>query len=130
MPKAPSGSAKSRHKSPKKAVRFLHKPNCTTCRKAKKYLERHGVALHFRDLGKDRLTPAELEDLIGRQDYTMFLNPRNETYRRKNMKTKPPSRREAIRMMASEPNLIRRPIVVAGGRVIIGFDEKNMAHLF
>jgi arsenate reductase-like glutaredoxin family protein len=45
------------------------------------------------------------------------------------MKENPPSRSEAIRLMAAEPNLIRRPIVVAGGRVVIGFNEKGMAIL-
>ncbi len=60
----------------------------------------------------------------------MFLNPRNETYRRKKMGQKPPSRREAIRMLAKEPILIRGPIVLGGGRVVIGFDSKGMSHLF
>jgi arsenate reductase-like glutaredoxin family protein len=32
-------------------------------------------------------------------------------------------------MMAKEPNLIRRPVVVAGGRVVVGFDEEGMARL-
>ena len=38
------------------------------------------------------------------------------------MKENPPSRDEAIRMMAAEPNLIRRPVVIAGGRIVLGFD--------
>ena len=42
------------------------------------------------------------------------------------MKEKPPSRREAISMMAKNPNLIRRPVVVAGGRVVVGYDENGM----
>ena len=50
-------------------------------------------------------------------------------YRRKKMKDKPPSRNEAISLMAREPNLIRRPVVLAGGRVVIGYDEDGMARL-
>lgn len=131
MPKARAASRrKSSRKPAKKAVRFLHKANCTTCRKARAYLESRGVALNYRDLGKERLSPSELERLIGRRDHKQFLNPRNETYRRKKMGQKPPSRREAIRMMAKEPNLIRRPIVVDGGRVVVGFDTKGMSHVF
>jgi arsenate reductase-like glutaredoxin family protein len=57
------------------------------------------------------------------------LNPRNEVYRRRKMKEKPPSRKEAIRLMAREPNLIRRPVIVAGGRVVLGFDEDGIASL-
>lgn len=127
--KKPAGRArKPATKSRKKAI-FLQKPTCTTCRKARNFMERRGFQLYFRDLAKERLSSAELEKLIGKRDYTEFLNPRNELFRRKNMKDNPPPRREAIRMMAKEPNLIRRPVVVAGGRVVVGFDEDGMARL-
>jgi len=112
-----------------KVLQFLHKPNCTTCRKARKYLERRGFQLYFRDLTKQRLSAAELEKLIGRRDYTDFLNSRNELFRRKDMAEHPPSRKQAIHLMSKEPNLIRRPVVVAGGRVVVGFDENGMARL-
>jgi arsenate reductase len=112
-----------------KKVRFLHKPNCTTCRKARKAMEKRGFQLYFRDLSKDRLTSTELEKLIGNRDYTDFLNSRNELFRRKKMNDNPPSRHDAIRLMAREPNLIRRPVIVAGGQVVIGFDEDGIAKL-
>lgn len=108
---------------------FLHKAGCTTCRKARTRLEKRGFQLYFRDLAKEKLSVAELEKLIGRRDHTEFLNPRNETYRRKKMKVKPPSRREAVKMMAKEPNLIRRPVILCGGRVVIGFDEDEIKNL-
>jgi arsenate reductase (glutaredoxin) len=110
-------------------VQFLHKPNCTTCRKAKAFMEKRGFQLYFRDLAKERLSSSELEKLIGPRDYKQFLNPRNELFRRKHMKEHPPSRGEAIRMMGKEPNLIRRPVIVAGGRVVVGFDENGIARL-
>lgn len=83
-----------------------------------------GVELESRDLGKERLSEAELEELIGKRDYREFLNPRNELYRERNMKENPPSRGEAIRLMAKEPNLIRRPIMIRGEQMILGFDEE------
>jgi Spx/MgsR family transcriptional regulator len=126
--KTAAASAKSAKKHGKK-VQFLHKPNCTTCRKARKFLEKRGYQLYFRDLAKERLSSAELEKLIGNRDHTDFLNTRNETYREENMKENPPSRKEAIKWMSREPNLIRRPVVVAGGRVVLGFDEKGLARL-
>ncbi len=124
-----AGKSKRKTKSRVKQAEFLHKPNCTTCRKARSFLEKHGFQLYFRDLAKRRLSAAELEKLIGRRDYTGFLNTHNELFRRKKMKDHPPSRREAIRLMAKEPNLIRRPVIVAGGRVVVGFDEDGMARL-
>ncbi len=112
-----------------KKVQFIQKPSCTTCRKARQFMERRGFQLYFRDLAKERLSATELEKLIGQRDYTEFLNPRNELFRRKKMKENPPSRRDAIKLMTKEPNLIRRPVIVAGGRVVVGFDEQGIARL-
>ncbi|HTV59019.1 MAG TPA: ArsC/Spx/MgsR family protein [Verrucomicrobiae bacterium] len=120
---------KKKKKKPVKTARFLHKPNCTTCRKARAYLENRGFGLHFRDLGKERLSAAELEKLIGERDHREFLNPRNELYRERGMKDNPPSRKEAVRLMAREPNLIRRPVILCGGRVVLGFNEEAIKRL-
>jgi arsenate reductase (glutaredoxin) len=103
---------------------FYQKPTCSTCRKAKALLLEQGVSFESRDLDKDRLTEKELDELIGRRDYKQFLNTRNEVYRERNMKEKPPSRAEAIRLMSEEPNLIRRPLLVYGAQIIFGFDEE------
>ena len=83
-----------------------------------------GAELESRDLDKQRLTEAELDELIGNRDYTEFLNTRNELYRSRKMKDHPPSRAEAIRLMAKEPNLIRRPVVLRGSQIVLGFDEE------
>src|SRR5947207_15668824 len=82
-----------------------------------------GVEFESRDLDKERLSEAELEELIGDRDYKEFLNTRNELYRARNMKEHPPSRAEAIKLMAKEPNLIRRPIALQGSQMVLGFDE-------
>ncbi len=82
-----------------------------------------GAELESRDLDKERLTEAELDDLIGGRDYKEFLNTRNELYRSRKMKENPPSRAEAIKLMAKEPNLIRRPVVIHGSQMLLGFDE-------
>jgi Spx/MgsR family transcriptional regulator len=104
-------------------IRFLQKPTCTTCRKAKAYLVKLGADLELRNLDTERLSEAELESLIGDRDYKRFLNPRNELYRSRNMKDQPPSRSQAIKLMAKTPNLIRRPVVIGGGETILGYDE-------
>jgi arsenate reductase len=110
----------------RKTVKFLQKSTCATCRRARQFMEKRGVHLHYRDLVKERLSASELEKLIGKHDHQDFLNPRSEAFRKKNMKDKPPSRREAIGLMAKNPDLIRRPVIVAGGRVVIGYDENGM----
>ena len=88
-----------------------------------------GADLELRDLGKEKLSVAELDALIGDRDYRLFLNPRNELYRARNMKENPPLRAEALKMMAAEPNLIRRPVVIAGKRIVLGYDEEALKKL-
>ncbi len=75
------------------------------------------------------LSEAELEALIGSRDYKLFLNTRNELYREMNMKAQPPTRAEAIRLMARNPNLIKRPILVQGDEIVLGFDAAAIAKL-
>lgn len=70
-----------------------------------------------------------LDKLIGKRDYRLFLNSRNELYRERGMKENPPPREEALRLMSENPNLIKRPIVVKGGQIVLGFDEPVLAGL-
>jgi len=92
-------------------------------------LQKKGIELELRDLDKQRLTVEELEVLTGDRDYRDFLNSRNELYRARNMKEQPPSRAEALKLMAAHPNLIRRPVVVAGKEIILGYDEPQLKRL-
>jgi Spx/MgsR family transcriptional regulator len=114
---------------PKAKIKFLHKPNCTTCRKAKAFLEKKKAELDLRDLGKDRLSLAELDELVGKRDHRKFLNTRNELYRTRKMGENPPSRDEALKLMVEEPNLIRRPVTLRGADIVLGYDEEALAHL-
>jgi Spx/MgsR family transcriptional regulator len=109
-------------------MKFYEKPSCSTCRKAKKWLAGHGVAVDAVDLNQG-LTEAQIDALIGKRDYTKFLNFRNELYRERKMKTNVPSRAEAIQLMSQHPNLIRRPLLVKGSRIAIGFDEAEFREL-
>jgi arsenate reductase-like glutaredoxin family protein len=76
-----------------------------------------------RDLDKQPLSESELDKLIGIRDYKLLLNTRNELYRERKMAEKPPTRAEAVKLMSKTPNLIRRPLLVRGSQIIIGFDE-------
>jgi arsenate reductase len=92
-------------------------------------LQEHGVELELRDLDKQRFTTEELDALIGDRDYRQFLNSRNELFRIMKMAANPPSRAEALRLMAREPNLIRRPVVIRGVEIVLGYDEDALKKL-
>ena len=76
-----------------------------------------------RDLGKQSLSESELDQLIGKRDYKEFLNARNELYRKRQMVKHPPTRAEALKLMAKYPNLIRRPLLIRGSQIVIGFND-------
>jgi Spx/MgsR family transcriptional regulator len=104
---------------------FIWKKSCSTCRKARAFLTDllDGGDFDERELNTRPMSTEELDLLIGQHDYKLFLNSRNELYRARKMKLHPPSRAEAVKLMAAEPNLIKRPLLVRGQRIVYGFDE-------
>ena len=119
-------ATRTRAKRSKPTLTFLEKPTCATCQKARRFLQKRGYKLNYRDIIKDRLSAGEIEKLIGTHDHENFLRPRSSTFQKMKMDENPPTRREAVRLMAKDPELMRRPVVVAGGRVVIGYDEEGM----
>lgn len=75
------------------------------------------------------LSEADLDELIGKRDYRPFLNSRNELYRERDMKSNPPLREEAIKLMAANPNLIKRPLFIRGKEIVFGYDEAGVKEL-
>ena len=106
-------------------MKFYLKPSCTSCRKAKAFLQERNAKLEEVDLNKG-LTTGELEALIGERDYKLFLNTRNELYRDQGMAKNPPPRQEAIRLMSEHPNLIKRPILVKGKQIVLGWNPEEL----
>jgi arsenate reductase-like glutaredoxin family protein len=88
-----------------------------------------GAQWEERDLGAQKLSVEELDNLIDKRNHLEFLNTRNELYRARDMKNHPPSRAQAIKWMAEEPNLIRRPILIKGGELMVGWDEAKAKRL-
>ena len=88
-----------------------------------------GAVLQERDLGREPLTVRELKELFGGRDPRGFLNTRNELYRTMKMAENPPSPAETLRLMAENPNLIRRPIVMRGRDTVLGYDEDGLLRL-
>ena len=80
------------------------------------------------DLNKG-LSVEELDRLIGKRDYRQFLNSRNALFREMGMKTNPPPREDALRLMSENPNLIKRPIVKKGNKLLLGFDAALLGEL-
>ena len=82
-----------------------------------------------REYGKNPFTEKELRDIIGNDPIQPFLNTRTPLYREKNMKQKPPSKDEAIKLMLKDPNLLKRPVIIKGKKKLTGFNEVEVKEL-
>ncbi len=85
-----------------------------------------GAELDERDYAKSALSAAELRDLFADRDPRDFLNPRSPAFKAMGLVGKTLSREQAISLMVKEPNLIKRPIVIAGKQMIAGFDRDRL----
>lgn len=81
-------------------------------------------------MSKEPLNAAELRALIGDRDVAPYLNPRNDQYRERKLKQNPPSREEAIALMAENANLVRRPLLVTDQETVFGADEAAYRRIF
>ena len=82
-----------------------------------------------REYGKTPLTEKELREIIGGDPIEPFLNTRTPLYRERNMKLKPPSKDEAIKLMLKDPNLLKRPVIIKGKKKLTGFNEIELKEL-
>ena len=85
-----------------------------------------GAELDERDYAKSPLSAAELKDLFTGRDPRDFLNPRSPAFKAMGLAGKTLSAEQALALMAKEPNLIKRPIVIAGKEMIAGFDRDRI----
>lgn len=106
---------------------FIEYPKCSTCRRAKKYLEEQGVSFEARDIVKERPTEEELTEWIRRSGLPVrkFFNTSGKIYRELNLKERldSMSTEEQIRLLASNGMLVKRPLLIDGDRVLAGFRE-------
>jgi arsenate reductase-like glutaredoxin family protein len=84
------------------------------------------VELDERDYAKQPLSAAELKELFRGRDPRDFLNPKSLAFKAKGLAGRKFSAEQAIALMAGEPNLIKRPLVIAGGEIIAGFDRDRL----
>ena len=84
------------------------------------------VDFEEREYGKNPFTERELKEIIGDDPIERFLSTRTSLYKERNMKLKPPSKDEAIRLMLKDPNLLKRPVIIKGKRKLTGFNETEV----
>lgn len=112
---------------------FLCYPKCTTCQKAKKYLDARGVEYVLRDIKQENPTRQELAQWHADSglDLRRFFNTSGQQYRALALKDRLPQMSEAemLDLLAADGMLVKRPLLIARDAVLVGFKEPQWAQL-
>ena len=106
---------------------FIHYPKCTTCQKAKKWLDEHNVAYTERHIVENNPSYEELKEWYQVSDFPLkkFFNTSGLLYKEMKLKDKLPtmSEEEQLKLLATNGMLVKRPLIIDDDIVLIGFKE-------
>ncbi len=106
---------------------FICYPKCTTCQKARKWLDDNHIQYDFRDIKLNNPTIEELSGWIKRSGLPIkkFFNTSGLLYKDQNMKDKVNvlAKKELLQILASDGMMVKRPLLVMENTVLVGFKE-------
>ena len=112
---------------------FIQYPPCSTCQKAKKWLDEKGIIYADRHIKEENPTYEELKGWYDKSGLPLkrFFNTSGLLYKSMNLKEKLPtmSEEEQLRLLASDGMLVKRPIVVTENHIFTGFKESEWEQL-
>ena len=113
---------------------FVCYPKCGTCRKARKYLDEHGIPYEERMIKEDPPTEKELRrwQSVSGLPVKKFFNTSGQLYREMNLKEKfnTMSDDEMIKTLSQDGMLVKRPLLITDDKMLIGFKEKEWIEYF
>jgi arsenate reductase len=109
------------------AVLFVNYPKCTTCIKAKKFLQENNIDFIDRHIVENNPTKEELKEWLDKSGLTInkFFNTSGKLYKEMNLKdrVKSDSKESLLELLATNGMLVKRPILVTEDKVLVGFKE-------
>ena len=106
---------------------FVCYPKCTTCKKAQKWLDEHGIGYEVRDIKENNPTYDELKEWHAKSGLPLkrLFNTSGLLYKSMALKDKLPamSEEEQLKLLATDGMLVKRPILLADDKVLVGFKE-------
>ncbi|MBQ7465103.1 MAG: arsenate reductase family protein [Oscillospiraceae bacterium] len=110
---------------------YICYPKCSTCQRARKWLDEHGVAYDFRDIKLENPAPEELAVWQQRSGLPLrkFFNTSGLLYKSLGLKDKLPEmdEKEMLALLGSDGMLVKRPLLVGDDFVLVGFKEAQWA---
>lgn len=113
---------------------FLCYPKCSTCKKAQAWLDEKGISYTYRDIKEENPSVDELTKWYERSglDIKRFFNTSGLLYKSMALKDRLPSMStdEKLTLLSTDGMLVKRPIIVGGDFVLVGFKEQEWAERF
>ncbi|MBX5320234.1 MULTISPECIES: arsenate reductase family protein [Staphylococcus] len=110
-------------------IKFYQYSNCTTCKKAAKFLDEYGVSYEPIDIVQHTPTKKEFEDIIDKTgvEINKLFNTHGAKYRELDLKNKlkDMSDDEKLDLLASDGMLVKRPLAISGEKITLGFKEET-----
>lgn len=110
-------------------VLFVEYPKCTTCKRAKKWLEEHQIVFKDRDIKMENPSIEELQEWYSKSGLPLkrFFNTSGMLYRDMDLKNRLTgmSEEEQLQLLSTDGMLVKRPIVIGEDFVLVGFKEKE-----
>ena len=112
---------------------FIHYPPCSTCKKAKKWLDDHGLSFTARHIKEENPTYEELKRWYETSGLPLkrFFNTSGLLYKSLGLKEKlaAMSEEEQLRLLASDGMLVKRPLLITEDKILVGFKEAEWEKL-
>jgi arsenate reductase len=106
-------------------------PTCGTVKKARAWLDKHGVDYRFHDLRKDGVTEQQIKGWMKSFGWEALLNKHSKTWRELPASDKDAlDEKKALKLMLKAPTLIKRPVVEHGKARLLAFDESEYKKVF
>lgn len=106
---------------------FIYYPKCTTCKKAKKYLDDNNIKYEERNIKNNNPTYEELSNWYQTSDLPLkkFFNTSGNLYKELNLKDRlnSMSEEEQLKLLSSNGMLVKRPVLITHNKVLLGFKE-------
>ena len=106
---------------------FICYPKCSTCQKAKKWLEKHNIAYKERHIVENNPSYEELKEWYEKSGFALkkFFNTSGMLYKEMELKNKLPemSEDEQLKLLSTNGMLVKRPLLITDDRVLVGFRE-------
>lgn len=114
-------------------LKFICYPKCTTCQKAKKWLDDNGIEYELRDIKTDNPTLDELTEWYNKSRLPLkrFFNTSGLLYKSLDLKNRLPkmSEDEMLKLLSTDGMLVKRPLLIGDGFVLVGFKEEEWKNI-